>query len=97
MSVLLEPALIAAAPELAVLDIISDVLETCTFALFAAHPILEAGEHPASWCSSEVKACCLADRIIDRLNELDNAIIDYGEFVREELEEDKARQHLLPF
>lgn len=88
---LLDLALVRSAPELASLEILASVLEAALVALAAAHPCLVSG--PVCRCS--LAPCHLAAAIRDRIDELDNAIINY----RADVEESLSAEHesTLPF
>lgn len=73
------PQLVAAAPELAILDLVADAIETSIIAILAQYPCL-ADCQPRSCCDT-TRHCRLAETITDRLYELDNAIIHYRNVV----------------
>ena len=83
MSVL-DPALVARAPELAVLGILGDTLITAIIALAARYPELE-GDHPLHWCTSSPSSCCFANTIIEDIYVLDIALTQYRDFIEDEL------------
>jgi hypothetical protein len=77
----LDPTVVRSAPELAAIEILSDVLEVAIVALIASHPCLEH-DRP---CHCPLAPCSLADAIFNRIYELDNAIIHYRDVVEREL------------
>ena len=88
---LLDPALVRSVPELASLETLSLVLQTALVALTAAHPCLECDGPP---CDA-FAPCHLAHAIHDRIDELDNAILNYRAAAEDVLDEEQNRQ--LPF
>ena len=92
MSVL-DPALVARAPELAVLDILGDTLITAIVALAARYPELE-GDHPLHWCSSSPSSCCFASTIIEDIYVLDKALAYYRHFIEEELRDAEPNKRI---
>ena len=92
MSVL-DPALVARAPELAVLDVLGDTLITAIVALAARYPQLE-GDHPLHWCSFNPSSCCFANTVIEDIYALDKTLAYYRHFIEEELRAaDAAEPH----
>lgn len=81
---ILDPTLVARAPELAVLNVLSDTLTTAIVALAARYPDMH-GDHPLHWCSSTPSACCFANTIIEDLYALDIALAHYCDFIEDEL------------
>lgn len=75
----LHPELVAAAPELAILDLLTDAIETSIIAMLAQYSCL--ADCQPRWCCTTTRHCRLADTIFDRLYELDNAIIHYRNVV----------------
>ena len=73
------PELVAAAPELAILDLLTDAIDTSIIALLAQYACL-ADDDPR-WCCTTTMHCRLAETVIDRLYELNNAIIHYRNVV----------------
>ncbi len=73
------PGLVAAAPELAILDLVADAIETSIIAILAEYPCL-ADDQRRSCCVTTMH-CRLAETVIDRLYALDNAIIHYRNVV----------------
>lgn len=71
----LNPELVAAAPELAILDLLTDAIETSIVAILAQYSCL-AHDQPWSCCATTMH-CRLAETMIDRLYALDNAIMHY--------------------
>ncbi len=88
---LLGLALVRSAPELASLEILARVLEAALVALAAAHPCIASGRP----CRSALAPCHLAVTIHDRIDELDNAILNYRADVEESLSAEVDRS--LPF
>jgi hypothetical protein len=88
---LLDPALVRSVPELASLETLTLVLQAALVALTAAHPCLECDGPP---CGA-FAACHLAYAIHDRIDELDNAILNYRAAAEDVLDEEQNRQ--LPF
>ena len=80
--ILLKPALVQSAPEMATLEALVQVLDVTLVVLAAAHPCLES-DRPA--CGSSLAPCHLAAAIHDHIDELDNAIIHYRATVEDAL------------
>ena len=85
---LLDPALVRSAPEMASLEILALVLRATLVALTAAHPCLESD---GSQCGA-LAPCRLAEAIHDGIHELDNAIIHYRAVVEDELDSERSEQ-----
>lgn len=79
----MNPELVAAAPELAILDLLTDAIETSIIAMRAQYPCL--ADCQSRWCCTTTEHCSLAETIIDRLYELNNAIIHYRNVVEADL------------
>lgn len=88
---LLEPALVRSAPELASLETLCLVLQASLVALTAAHPCIERDGPP---CAA-FAPCHLAHAIHDGIDELQNAILLYRAVVEEVIDEEQNRP--LPF
>ena len=88
---LLDPALVRSAPELACLEILTGVLEATLIAIVATHPCIES-QTP---CACPLAPCCCADTIHNRIHELDNAILGYRAVVEAALEADRNGE--MPF
>lgn len=88
---LLDPALVRSAPELATLETLALVLQTALVTLTAAHPCLERDGPP---CGA-LAPCHLARAIHDGIDELDNAINYYRAVVEDVLNDEQNGQ--LPF
>jgi hypothetical protein len=83
---LLDPALVRSAPEMASLEILALVLQASLVALTAAHPCLESDGPPYG----ALAPCRLAEAIHNGIDELDNAIIHYRNVAEHELDSEQS-------
>ena len=79
----LSPPLLGRAPELALLHVLGETLQTATLALIAAPPALSC--EPPPWWRPEPPSSRQADRIIHLAYQLEDAIAAYCRLTQHEL------------